>query len=110
MKKVILRSSLLLAFFLMLACGTDKKENPVVLKGKYTGKNIFVQNPFGPDGIGFCVSEITVNGNKTSDEINSAAFEIDLLATGLKEGDDVKIEIKHLDGCEPKILNPEVLE
>ncbi len=111
MKKVILRSAVLFLLIGMAACHSDvKKENPNILKGKYHGKNIFVQNPFGPDGIGFCVSEITVNGNKTSDEVSSAAIEIDLLGAGLKEGDDVTIEIKHLEGCEPKVLNPEVLK
>ncbi len=110
MKKVILQSAILFLFIALTSCNSDKKENPNILKGKYHGKNIFIQNPFGPDGIGFCISEITINGNKTSDEINSAACEIDLVAAGLKEGDDVTIEIKHVEGCEPKILNPEVLK
>lgn len=111
MKKVLLKSAILFLLIGMAACTSEvKKENPIVLKGKYHGKNIFIQNPFGPDGVGFCISEVSINGNKTSDEINSSACEIDLKAAGLSEGDDVKIEIKHLEGCEPTVLNPEVLK
>ena len=50
----------------------------IVLEGKYQQKNLYVINGIAPEGVGFCVFEVTVNGDVTSDEINSSAFEIDL--------------------------------
>jgi hypothetical protein len=82
----------------------------VVLDGTYQGKPIYVQNPFGPGGVGFCVTEVKVNGNITTDETNSSAFEIDLKAQRLSPGDKVEVKILHKDGCKPKVLNPEVLK
>ena len=45
----------------------------IVLTGSYQGKNLYVQNPFAGSGIGFCVFEVTVNGEISTDEINSSA-------------------------------------
>ena len=82
----------------------------IVLEGHYQGKNLYVQNPFAGSGVGFCTYEVTVNGEVTTDEWNSSAFEIDLAARGLKVGEPVVIKIKHKDDCKPKVLNPEVLK
>ncbi|HCC28808.1 MAG TPA: hypothetical protein DEQ03_01895, partial [Marinilabiliales bacterium] len=82
----------------------------IVLKGVYQGKNIYIMNPFAASGVGFCVFEVTVNGQLTTDEINSSAFEVDLTVFQFKKGDKVIIIIKHKDGCVPKIINPEVLK
>jgi len=60
-------------------------------------------------GVGYCAKEIKVNGQITSDETNSAAFEIDLTAMNLSFGEKVVIEITHDKDCRPKILNPEDL-
>ncbi len=109
MKKAITKTALIFIFLFVMACGGNKKDT-IVLEGEYSGKNLFVQNPYAANGVGFCVSEVYVNGKMTSDEINSENFEIDLTAMALKEGDKVKIEINHLKDCAPKILNPEVLK
>ncbi len=81
----------------------------IVLEGNYMGKNIFVKNPFGGAGVGFCVFEVTVNGKLSPDEVNQSAFEIDFGNHDLKLGDKVIINIKHKDDCSPQVLNPEVL-
>jgi hypothetical protein len=81
----------------------------IVLEGNYQGKNLFVQNPFGASGVGFCVMEVLVNDQVTTDEINSSAFEIDFKNFQLKLGDKIEVKIKHKDDCKPKVLNPEVL-
>ena len=81
----------------------------IVLEGIYQGKNLYIQNPFGSSGVGFCVQEVRVNGNVTTDEIASSAFEIDLRNFQFKLGDKVEIKIIHKDDCKPKVLNPEVL-
>lgn len=82
----------------------------IILEGNYQGKNLYIQNPFGSGGVGFCVSEVKVNGNITTDETNSSAFEIDLKPHKLNIGDKVEIKIIHKEDCKPKVLNPEVLK
>lgn len=82
----------------------------IILEGNYQGKNLYVQNPFGSGGVGFCVTEVLVNGNITTDEVNSSAFEIDFKPHKLNVGEKVEIKIKHKDDCKPKVLNPEVLK
>jgi hypothetical protein len=82
----------------------------LVVEGKYQNKNVFVQNAFSSNGVGFCAQEIKVNGRITTDETNSSAFEIDLASLQLKYGENVLIEIVHKDGCTPKVLNIEDLK
>lgn len=82
----------------------------IVLEGNYMGKNIFVKNPFGGAGVGFCVFEVTVNGKLDPAEVNQSAFEIDFSAHDLSLGDKLIINIKHKDDCQPEVLNPEVLK
>ena len=81
----------------------------IVLEGNYQGKNLFIQNPFGSSGVGFCVTEVLVNNQVTTDEINSSAFEVDFKNFKMKLGDKIEVKIKHKDDCKPKILNPEIL-
>ncbi len=82
----------------------------IVLEGIYQGKNLYVQNPFAISGVGYCVQEVRVNGNVTTDEIASSAFEIDFRNLQLKAGDKIEVKITHKDDCKPKVLNPEVLK
>lgn len=82
----------------------------LIVEGKYQNKNIYVQNGFNNSGVGFCAFEVRVNGQVTTDEVNSSAFEVDLAPFKLNIGDKVSIEIKHKEGCIPKVLNPEVLK
>lgn len=103
--------ALLYFFFLLISANFIKAQNNViVLEGNYQGKVLYVQNPFSSGGVGFCVSEVKVNGNITTDELTSSAFEIDLKPHNLKIGDKVTIQIFHKEGCKPKVLNPEVLK
>jgi len=96
-------------FFLAAVGWSKDAEKQIVLKGIYQGENIYVMNPFAPMGMGFCVLEVRVNDQITTDEINSSAFEIDLSIYNFKIGDSVEIIIKHRSGCKPKVLNPEVI-
>src|SRR5436853_1979756 len=82
----------------------------IVLEGNYQGKNLYVQNPFAGSGVGFCVQKVEVNGQVTTDEINSSAFEIDFNNYQFKIGDKISVKITHKDDCKPKVLNPEVLK
>lgn len=82
----------------------------IVVEGKYQDKNLYVQNGYAGNGVGFCTYEVTINGRTTTDEVNSSAFEIDFSAYQIQPGTPVIVEIKHKDDCSPKVLNPEALK
>src|ERR1700739_2685561 len=82
----------------------------LVVEGKYQQKNLYIQNGFSSNGVGFCAFQVKVNGQITTDEVNSSAFEIDFSSYKFKAGDKITVEIEHKDGCIPKILNPEALK
>lgn len=96
-------------FILLLFCFFGVTANVIVVEGKYQNKNVFVQNGFGNNGVGFCTTEIKVNGRITTDEVNSSAIEIDLRALDIKVGQKVTIEIIHKKDCAPMVLNPDAL-
>lgn len=85
--------------------GVDR-DGIIILEGKYQERNIFIANAFGSGGLGYCTYEIRVNGDLITDDINSSAFEVDLSSLKLEMGDDVVIEIRHKNGCTPKVINP----
>lgn len=102
MKNIILAT-------LTLFAAIPAEAGRILLEGKYQNKNLYVQNGFASSGAGFCVYEVKVNGEVTTDEVNSSAFEIDLAQRNLSPGEEVVIEIRHKDGCSPKVLNPDAL-
>lgn len=88
-----------------------KAENHILLvEGQYQNKNVYVSNAVTSNGIGFCAYEVRVNGEITSDQISSSAFEIDLTNRKLTQGEPVIIQIFHKEGCVPKVLNANVLK
>jgi len=97
-------STIFLIFFTYSLWSDEVKK--LVIDGVYQNKNLYVHN-YVPGRVGFCTIEVKVNGNITTDEINSSAYEIDLSALNLKFGDKVFIEIYHKRDCTPKILNIE---
>jgi hypothetical protein len=97
--------TVLLSFFsVQLFCGM------LILEGKYSGKNLYIQNSKGSANAGYCVTEVKVNGSITTDEVNSDVIEVDFKVLKLKIGDPVKLEIVHKDNCLLKIVNPEILK
>ncbi|WP_010662103.1 hypothetical protein [Marinilabilia salmonicolor] len=81
----------------------------IEINGSYQGDNLYVQNPYAESGVGFCVFEVMVNGQTTTDEINSSSFEVDLSVFRFAIGEPVQVVIKYKEGCEPAVINPEVL-
>jgi len=104
LRRLILVTSVFTCVFSLANAGV------IILEGNYQGKNLYVQNPFASSGVGFCATEVSVNGQVTTDEVNSSAFEIDFKNLNLKPGDKVVVKIEHKDDCTPKVLNPEVLK
>ncbi len=95
---------------------TNKEETQLSLiyEGKFMWENLFVCNPRVSNSNAYGIKEVLINGKGLSyTEINADVFEINLSKMGLnkeiKEGDKVKIEFKYLKGCDPVIINPEVL-
>src|SRR2546430_1080066 len=91
-------------------CSAFMSSNVLLLEGRYQNKNLYIQNALGASGVGFCAYEVKVNGQVTTDETQSTAFEIDLSSFKLEMGEKVTIEIIHKEDCKPKVLNPEVLK
>lgn len=105
MKKIIVP-----LFIFFIAAIHDLNAQVIVVDGHYQGRDIYVQNPFSASGVGFCVYEVRVNGLATTDEINSSAFAVDLALQNLNIGDEINIQIAHKEGCDPIVINPEVLK
>lgn len=101
---------LTLSTLLALAVTMGWGQSRLTVEGNYQGKNLYVQNPFASNNVGFCTIKVMVNGNTTSDEINSSAYEIDLSIHKLQVGDPVTVVIEHKVDCTPKVLNAEVLK
>lgn len=76
------------------------------LTGNYHGKALYIQNPLGEDGFGFCITKVTVNGKPIMANIQSDTIKIDFSALGLKIGEAVVIVLEHASGCSPIVLNP----
>lgn len=100
---------LVITLMFLVNCGMAQA-NSLKVSGVYQGKDLYVKNPTGEDGVGFCVYEVYVNGELTSDEINSSAFAIDFSILGIEKGQIVTIEINHKDDCGPIVLNPEAIK
>ena len=82
----------------------------IVLEGNYQMRNIYVSNKILSTGVGYCITNVMVNGEVSTDEINSEAFEIDLSLFNFNLGDPVSVAIHFRDGCEPDIINPLALK
>lgn len=81
----------------------------IIISGIYQGKDLYVKNPMTADGSGYCVFEVLVNGQVTSDQLNSASFAVDLATWKLNPGDPLEIVLRCKENCDVKILNPEVI-
>ena len=97
-------------FPVLLAFSLQVAAQQLEINGVYQSENLYIMNPFAATGVGFCITQILVNGEITTDEINSSSFEVDFAPYQFKQGQKVDVFIKHKDGCVPKVLNPEVLK
>ncbi|MDD2562643.1 MAG: hypothetical protein PHU27_00300 [Salinivirgaceae bacterium] len=93
----------------LIALSLPAFSGEIVINGIYQGKNLYIMNPFSSIG-GFCVQEISVNGQTYTEDINSSAFEINFTAFQFNFGDKIVVTIKHKDDCKPRILNDDVLK
>ncbi len=105
-----IKTLILSILVILIATIGTKAEQQIKVEGVFQGENLSIQNPFAASGVGFCVYEIMVNGRIATDEICRSNIEVDLSIYGLKNGDLLKVVIKHKDGCTPKVLNAGALK
>ena len=105
-----MRLKINLLFFLIMLPFLGIASQVIVLEGNYQMRNIYVSNKILSTGVGYCITNVMVNGEVSTDEINSEAFEIDLSLFNFSLGDPVSVEIHFRDGCEPDIINPFALK
>ncbi len=101
--------NILIALFFLVFSITQLRAGVHILEGVYQGKDVYIQNPFSDEGVGFCIYEVLVNGLVTSDEVNSSAFAVDLSMYEFSNGDEVIITIRSKADCSPRIINPEAI-
>ncbi len=102
--------TLFISLIIILLSVNIASAGTMVLEGKYQSKNLYVLNGQMENGVGFCTYEVSINGEVTTDEVNSSSFEIDFSQFAIKYGEHVIVKIKHKDDCCPKVINPEVLQ
>lgn len=83
-------------------------QEALVKVGVYRGRNVFVQNPYDQKTKSYCIQSIEVNGRTVLSNPNSSALTVDL--SNLTLNDMVRLTIYHNKDCQPKILNPRVLQ
>lgn len=94
-------------FLLFLIFPNCLKSQDLIITGVYQGRNIYVQNPVNREENRFCTREVIVNDQLSIKEPQNTAFEIDL--SDLEPGTKVTIQIIHDEGCQPKLINPQVI-
>lgn len=80
--------------------GTTENYRKMTLKGVYNGKDLFIRNSFGGNGVGFCVSQVNVNKNITTDEINANIFRVNLEMHKLELDEKFTLEVFYKDKCD----------
>lgn len=96
-----------LIFFLVASVISTSIAAEMVLHGVYQGKDIYVQNPYSKEAVNFCTEAVYVNDEKVITNPRTTAYKIPL--SHLMVRDIIVIRIIYRDGCEPRIINPEVI-
>lgn len=82
---------------------TDSTATILIIKGSYSGQNIYIQNPLENYVKGaFCTDSVLLNGKQQQVLLNNSAYEIDL--SQLKMETPFKIIIYHKTFCDIKML------
>jgi hypothetical protein len=82
------------------------QECKLSLTGHYSGKDIFLQNPFVSRMKGHCIQKVFVNDSLWNVP-NASVIQLNLRELQISDGDTLSISIIHGCGCLPKVLNPQ---
>lgn len=105
--RILLTSTAILFSLLGFAQNEIKVElDTIHFKGKYTGKNLFVKNPFREGDVeGFTVQKVLIDEKPVEANFNASSFEVNFNERNKKIGDDLNLVIIHIKGFTPEILN-----
>ncbi len=79
----------------------------LIITGFYTGKNIYVQNPYIPDSGYFSTEQVFVNENLVLTNPLTSAFTVDLSHLDIDQS--VEVRIVHKRRFPPRIINAYVI-
>ncbi|MGE0567191.1 MAG: hypothetical protein AB7O73_04525 [Bacteroidia bacterium] len=82
------------------------EKNVLLIEGTNNSQNLYAVNP--RSGKNYGITEILVNGKKV-DEIERDVVDINFFQMGFKHEEKIKIEFKYEKGCDPFMINPEVI-
>ncbi|HSY61176.1 MAG TPA: hypothetical protein VK796_04825 [Cytophaga sp.] len=83
----------------------DSTASKVTLSGVYSGKNIYIQNPWTDDTFkSYCTDSVFVNGTHYIIDLNQSVFEIKLDSLMKVQGKKFTAIIYHKKNCTPKAL------
>jgi len=102
MKRLIIFTAFL---FFIFGLNAQTERDTLTHKAEFTGKNLFVKNVFSSRD-GFTVKEVILNDRLLKERTDESVFEVNLKASGLKEGDEYTVKIVYQkDAGEPSILD-----
>lgn len=99
---------LIFVFFLFISTIASSQE--LNIRGVFTGANVYMVNPFVDSEDRFTIDSISINNKKYTEDLESSAFEIDLIHMGFKLGDDLRFSIYYKDSIKPSILNIDAIK
>ena len=104
-----MKCALFFVLTVLLSFGNASANKEIRIDGIFQGVNLYIMNPFATSGVGFCITQITVNGTPALDDTNRSSIELNLSAYRLVKGEKITIVITHKEGCTPKVLNKDAL-
>ena len=101
---------LILIIFFNILFSSAFSQDTIILQGHYYNKNLYIINPPVDSDTTFCVQKVIVNNQESKDELHSNSFEVDFSLLNIIPDTKIKILIIHNTSCNPKIVNPEVIQ
>jgi len=99
---------LIFVFFLFIS--TIASSQKLNIQGVFTGTNVYMVNPFVDSEDRFTIDSISINDKEYTENLESSAFEIDLIHMGFKLGDNLRFSIYYKDSIKPSILNIDAIK
>lgn len=99
---------LIFVFSLFISSATFSQE--LNIQGVFTGNNIYMVNPFVDSEDRFTIESISINDEEYTENMESSAFEIDLVHMGFKLGENLSFDIRYKDSIKPSILNLDAIK
>lgn len=89
--------------FLLFCASRMPAQCHTEMRGMYTGKPVYVQNPALPNGTTWCTDSLQINGKPVTFE-KAAVFEINPANYGLQPCDTMLLDFFHPCGCKPRLV------